>query len=215
MQQNMETFEDIRAILRDIAEMQRQSDLKRQKNDEEIIVLRKEANERSKEADERSKALDKKIAEVSAQIGGIGNKFGHYTEALILPSMDRVLHERFGVDLEHISTRVRARSGERMIELDAFGYLNGEVNSAYVVEVKDIVKERHVEQMLRILADFPDFFPQHASKHLYGIIAGIGASDDVQRMMSSAGLYYADITDNVFSLASPPDFIGKDFRRVA
>ncbi len=211
----METLDDIRSILRDIAIAQREADVRSQQHEEVIKALREENEQRRIAADERDKLLDKKIAAVSEQIGGIGNKFGHYTEALILPSMDRMLHERFGGQLEHISTRVRRRLGERMIELDDFGYRNGDINAAYVVEVKDIVKERHVEQMLRILADFPDFFPEHAEKHLYGIIAGIGASDDVQRMIAGAGLYYADITDNIFTLVSPHDFVGKDFRRMS
>jgi Protein of unknown function (DUF3782) len=235
MSNQIDPFDDIRAMLRDIAASQRKSELLREKTDEEIAAFRKEADERKKEADERkkeaderkkeaderkkeaderSKALDKQIAEISVQIGGIGNKFGHYTEALILPSMDRVLHERFGVELERIATRERRRNGDRMMELDCFGYKNGIINTAYVVEVKDIVKERHVEQMLKILADFPDFFTEHADKHLYGIIAAIEAPSDVQRMMANAGLYYADITNNIFELVSPPDFVGKDFRRL-
>lgn len=213
------TTQEIWNTLNRIAAMHEESEKKRKQFEEEFSATRQKNEEElkalRKEAEERSKAIDKKIAAVSEQIGGIGNKFGHYTEALILPSMDRMLHERFGVQLEHISTRVRRRLGDRMIELDDFGYRNGDVNAAYVVEVKDIVKERHVEQMLRILADFPDFFPEHADKHLYGIIAGIGASDDVKRMIASAGLYYADITDNIFTLVSPPEFAGKDFRKAA
>jgi hypothetical protein len=160
------------------------------------------------------KATDRQLQELGKQIGGLGNKFGYFTEALILPSMERVLHERFGVELEDVSTRHKRQRDGRMIELDAFGYTNGTTNTAYIVEVKDIVRERHVEQALRILAEFADFFPEHRDKHLYGIIAGVEAATDVQRMIASAGLYYADINDNIFRLASPEGFVGKDFRRV-
>jgi hypothetical protein len=157
---------------------------------------------------------DRFVQELGKQIGGLGNKFGYFTEALILPSMERVLHERFGVDLEDVSTRHKRQRGGRLIELDAFGYTNGSTNTAYIVEVKDIVRERHVEQALRIMEEFPDFFPEHREKHLYGIIAGIEAASDVQHMIAGAGLYYADINDNIFRLASPEGFVGKDFRRV-
>ena len=49
----------------------------------------------------------KQIKETSKQLGGLGNKFGRFTEGMAFPSMEKVLRERFQMDV--FATRVKAR----------------------------------------------------------------------------------------------------------
>jgi hypothetical protein len=158
-------------------------------------------------------AFRQQMAELGKQIGGLGNRFGSFTESLILPSMARILYDEFGVD--HVSIRTKAKRNGSSLELDAFGYTNGTKNIAYVVEVKASIRKRDLEQILDILQKFPYYFPDHADKHLYGIIAGLDAPDDVRQMLAQEGIFYADITDDVFRLDTPKEFVPRDFSRIA
>lgn len=49
------------------------------------------------------------IKELGQQIGGLGDKFGYFTEGMALPSMERILTEQFGMSVIMPRVRVRQR----------------------------------------------------------------------------------------------------------
>ncbi len=49
---------------------------------------------------------DKQLKELGKQIGGLGEKFGSFTEGLALPSMTKILRERFKMEVSSPSVRV-------------------------------------------------------------------------------------------------------------
>ena len=61
-----------------------------------------------KELRASQKETDRQIKELGKQIGGLGEKFGSFTEGMAFPSMKRVLRERFG--MEFVSPRVVKRN---------------------------------------------------------------------------------------------------------
>jgi hypothetical protein len=150
------------------------------------------------------KDTDRQIKELKQQIGGLGNKFGSFTEGLALPSMEKRLRERFGMEVVSPSVRV-SKDGEHL-EIDVLAYANGAVNAVYVVEVKSHLREEAIEQLLSILARFGHFFPEHKSKKLYGILAAVDAPAGLKEKILRHGLYLARIHDDVFELETPADF---------
>jgi len=44
---------------------------------------------------------DRRFEELGKEIGGLGRKFGWFTEGMVLPSMERILTEKF--EMEYIS----------------------------------------------------------------------------------------------------------------
>lgn len=184
-------FDDIRAILRRVAE-----------NSEELAVSQKELKESQKDTDQITNRNAKLI-------GDIGNKFGSFTEGMAFPSMERILRRRFGMTT--VATRYKAqREGETM-EIDVLGLANGDINAVVVVEVKSHLKERDVEQTLRMLTRFTDFFPEHRGKKLYGILAYVDGAEEARQQAVRAGLYTARIHDEVFDLLTENPFTPRDF----
>jgi len=105
------------------------------------------------------KETDRQLKELGKQIGGLGDKFGSFTEGLALPSMVKILSEKFGMEVISPSVRV-SKQGEHM-EIDVLAYANSEVNEAYVVEVKSHAREESIVQLRNILERFRRFFPEH------------------------------------------------------
>ena len=186
----MATAEDVWQLLAEITEAQQEND--------------RQFKESREEHDRMLRELGQQVKELGGQIGGLGRKFGSFTEGLALPSMDRILRQRFG--METVSPRVRVRKGGEEIEIDVLAYTNGDRNVAYVVEVKSHPREEAIEQMKRLLARFPQFFPEHRDKELYGILAAVDLSADLRRQILAEGLYVARIEDDVFALDVPEDF---------
>ena len=142
-------------------------------------------------------------------IGDIGNKFGSFTEGMAFPSMERILRKRFGMTT--VTTRYKAKRGGETMEIDVLGLANGDVNAVVAVEVKSHLKDRDVEQMLRMLNRFTDFFPEHKGKKLYGVLAYVDGSEEARQQAVRAGLYTARIQGEVFDLLSDKEFAPCDF----
>jgi hypothetical protein len=163
-----------------------------------------ESAERHKEIERERQETWRQIKELGKHIGGLGQKFGGFTEGMAFPSMKRILEERF--QMTNISAYQRSRRNGRTMEIDALAYANTNVNEVYIVEVKSTLREEGLDQILRILREFHDFFPNHQGKKLYGILAAVNVSDEVRDRVLRAGIYLARIHDESFEISVPDDF---------
>ena len=216
--------EDIEKSIKEIWEMFRENARRFKETDERFKETDKRLDKRFKETDERLdkrfketderldkrfKETDRQLKELGKQIGGLGNKFGGFTEGMAYPSMKRILRERF--KMKYIFPRVEVNSNGDSIEIDVLAYSNDDVKAAYLVEVKSRLREEHIKEMLRDLERFPRFFPEHQDKALYGILAAVDVSEQMKKKVLDAGLYLAVIRDDTFNLEVPEGFEAKRF----
>ncbi len=171
---------------------------------DDVWQLLAELTARQSELAAAQKETDKQIKELGKQIGGLGEKFGSFTEGLALPSMEKILRQRFGMEI--ISPSVRASKGGQNMEIDVLAYTNGNLNTAYIVEVKSHAREDSITQLKTILQRFRFFFPEHQDKKLYGILAAVDMSGQLRQKTLQEGLYVARIHDQIFELDTPEDF---------
>ena len=164
----------------------------------------KETDRQLKETDRQQQKTDKQLKELGKQIGGLGAKFGSFTEGLALPSMETILRQRFGMEV--VSPSVRVSKNGQHLEIDVLAYTNGELNTAYIVEVKSHAREESITQLKSILQRFRSFFPEHKDKKLYGILAAVHVSPELREKILQEGFYVARIHDQVFELDIPDNF---------
>ena len=111
----------------------------------ELTAAQKETDRQLKEL---GKQTDRQLKELGKQIGGLGSKFGSFTEGLALPSMETILRQRFGMEV--VSPSVRVSKEGQHIEIDVLAYTNGNLNTAYIVEVKSHAREDSITQLKSI-----------------------------------------------------------------
>ena len=194
----MATSEDVWQLLAELATAQKETD-----------ILLKEVSQQQKENAEQQKATDRQLKELGKQIGGLGAKFGSFTEGLALPSMETILGQQFGMEV--ISPSVRVSKGGQHMEIDVLAYANGELNTAYIVEVKSHAREDSIIQLKSILQRFRNFFPEHKDKRIYGILASVDLSNELREKILQEGLYVARIHDQVFELDIPNNFQAQSY----
>ena len=180
--------------------------INQQKMAEEAAISRQKMAE---EAALSRKENDKAMKELRQQIGGIANKWGSFTEGLALPSMTKILRERF--KMEVISPSVRVSKNGIDAEIDVLAYANSTINEAYVVEVKSHLREEAITQLNALMGNFRALFPEHADKKVFGIIAAVDMSEMLKKRVLEAGFYVARIQDETFSLDTPNEFRAKCF----
>ena len=183
-------------------EMVKETDKQLKEND-------KRRKENEKQFKKMVKETDKQLKELGKQIGGLGKKFGSFTEGLALPSMTKILRERF--KMEVISPSVRVSKNGVDAEIDVLAYANSAINEVYVVEVKSHLREEAISQLNSLMANFKTLFPEHKDKKLYGIIAAVDISEALKKRVLAAGFYMARIQDETFSLDVPDEFQAKCF----
>ena len=201
------TSEDVWQLLAELTTAQKETDkqlkeVSQQQKETELLL--KEVSQQQKENAQQQKETDKQLKELGKQIGGLGAKFGSFTEGLALPSMETILRQRFGMEV--ISPSVRASKEGQHLEIDVLAYSNGELNTAYIVEVKSHVRQEDITQLKSILQRFRRFFPEHKDKKLYGILAAVDLSPELREKILQEGLYVAQIHDQVFELDIPDNF---------
>jgi len=203
------TLEDIRGLFADVALRFQETDRKFQETDRKFQETDRKFEKTDRLIDKLSRENSQKIRELGQQIGGLGNKFGSFTEGLALPSMEKILRQRFGVDT--ISPSVRISRKGKHLEIDVLAYANGEINTAYVVEVKSHLREENIQQLLEILEHFAEWFPEHRDKKLYGILAAVDIPESLRLRILEQGLYLARIHEDLFELQVPDDFRPRRF----
>jgi len=160
-------------------------------------------------ADETLQETDWKFTGCGKQIGELGGKFSSFKDGLALPSMTKVLFERFGMEVVSPSVRV-GRQGEHM-EIDVLAYAANEVNEVYIVKVNIHAREDVIDQLRNISERFRRLFPEHKDKAVYGILAAVDLSNELRERILKAGFYVARIHDQVFELDVPVNFRPKAY----
>jgi hypothetical protein len=186
--------------LKEVSQQQKETDRQQKENAQQL----KETDRQQKENAQQQKKTDKQLKELGQQIGGLGAKFGSFTEGLALPSMETILRQRFGMEV--VSPSVRVSKDGQHLEIDVLAYTNGELNTAYIVEVKSHAREESITQLKSILQRFRSFFPEHKDKKLYGILASVDLSNELREKILQEGFYVARIHDQVFELDIPDNF---------
>lgn len=200
------TIKEIWALFRETDSRYKEVADRFKETDQRLDQRFKETDQR---LDQRFKETDRQIKELGKQIGGLGNKFGGFTEGMAFPSMQRILRDQF--KMEFVSPRVEVRKNGESIEWDVLAYSNEGIKTVYVVEVKSRLREEHLDEMLTDLKRFPYFFPEHQNKALYGIIAAVDVTEQMKKKVLAAGLYLALIRDDTFCLDVPENFEPKRF----
>ena len=208
------TSEDVWRILAELATAQAELTAAQKETDKQLKEVSqqqketdrqlKETDRQQKETERRQQETDRQLRELGKQIGGLGAKFGSFTEGLALPSMETILRQRFGMKV--VSPSVRASEDGKHLEIDVLAYTNGELNTAYIVEVKSHAREESITQLKSILQRFRSFFPEHKDKKLYGILAAVHVSPELREKILQEGFYVARIHDQVFELDIPDNF---------
>lgn len=174
-----------------------------------LAISQRQVDEELKQLATQMKATDRQIKELGKQIGGLGEKFGSFTEGMAFPSMRKILRQQFKMDA--ISTRYTVHKNGKNFELDVFAYANGLEQSAIIVEVKSHLRDEYIVRMLELLKEAKQYLPEHANKDFYGILAVVDAPEHLKAQVLKQGIYYAEIHDNMFKLKTPPGFQARSF----
>ena len=156
-----------------------------------------------------NKETDRQLRDLREQIGGLGNKFGSFTDSPEYSSLYRILTADF--QLANVTYRSRRRRNGTEQEFDMLGSSNGTNQRVFLVEIKSHLTESELKKFEKKLGEFFTFFPEHRGKTLHGLIAAVDVARGLEARAARRGIYIALAHDGTFTLASPAHFKPKRF----
>ena len=193
-----ETNEEIKAI-----------QIRQAKTNEEISEQIKALQASQEKTDRQIEKTDRQIKQTNKQLGELGNRWGGYTEGLVYPSVKQVLQKTF--QMEFVQQRATSNKKGHNLEIDILGFANSTSNRVFVVEVKSRAKDEDIDQLLNTLAEFPQAFPHHAGKELYGMLAAVDIPLNIRQRAVKLGLYVMRASAESFKLEVPAKFQPKNY----
>ena len=184
--------------------------------EKERLEREKERLEREKERQAEEKAhriaVERDFKKMRRELGDFGRRWGTFTEGLVIPSLKRILEKEFGIS--DTSEHPLRSIGNDHLEIDIFGSVNTDINNAVIVEIKSHLRDDGIEQLLTQLEKFPKFYPEHANKKLFGMIACVSAATNVRNILRNKGIYLVIMGQEVARLQRPENFVPTNFNQV-
>ena len=168
------TIEDIRAILKELAQSQ-----------QELSQSQQELSQAQKETDKQIKETDKQINRVSKQIGELGNRLGEFVEWQVRPAVVRLFQER-GIDVHEFHPGISVKRDNEGLEIDLL-VVND--TDAILVEVKSKLTQRDVDEHLQRLAKFKRLMPRFRDVKALGAVAAMIVPNEVASYACRQGLF--------------------------
>ncbi len=172
------TSEEIRNILREIAESHR-----------ELSESHREFSEGMKDLKERMRETDRQIKETGKQLkktdARFNSQWGKLMESLVEGDLVPLLRDR-GRAVNSTLTRVNGRLNGEHYEYDILAVDGGEV---VVVEVKTTLRAEDVPEFLGKLGRFTGYRSEYRGWQVYGAVAYLKADQAVVLHAERQGLY--------------------------
>ena len=175
------TIEDIRAILKELAQSQQELSQSQQ----ELSQSQQELSQAQKETDKQIKETDKQINRVSKQIGELGNRLGEFVEWQVRPAVVRLFQER-GIDVHEFHPGISVKRDNEGLEIDLL-VVND--TDAILVEVKSKLTQRDVDEHLQRLAKFKRLMPRFRDVKALGAVAAMVVPNEVASYGCRQGLF--------------------------
>ena len=150
----------------------------------ELKESRESVDKQIKETNEQMKATDKKLKSLGIHLDGITKTTGEEVEEFFYSSLVSKGLKLGDMNFDVATKNLLAKKDGKSHEIDIF-LENG--NSVAIIEVKNKVKQRSLEQLDNIIENFYEFHPAFKNYKIQGAIAGKIFSDDLQKRALKKG----------------------------
>ena len=200
------TFQEIRDILRQVSESQKETDRRMRDTDRRMQETDRLLTRQAADADRRGQETDRRMRELNEMFTG---HWGKLMEALVDGDLIELLGER-GITVDYTFNNLKRDHDGRTWEIDILAANGAEV---VVVEVKTTLKVRDVDHFLQTLRHFHRLMPEYGDKLAYGAAAYLKADEGAAVYAEKQGLFVIRATGSSASITNRKGFKPRVFAR--
>ncbi|MEM7180534.1 MAG: hypothetical protein AAF518_06455 [Spirochaetota bacterium] len=147
---------------------------------------------------------------LNKQMGELSRKFGTIVEDMVVPSLPRIIQDKFTIyiDEEDVERNRRFKEDGKNKEFDAYTVAENCVFLNYTVAT---LKNRDFHEMEKEIEDFRFFLPQYVDKKIIAILAALHIPDNLLRYAEKQGYLVLGLGEHLMEIKNQPTFIPKAF----
>ncbi len=195
--------DDIWAILRELAQSQKETDRKFQETDKKF----QDTDKKFQDTDKQFKETDRKIKEVTGNIGKLGNRLGEFIEDAVRPAVVRLFRQQ-GIDVHEVHPNVSSQRGDEGVEVDVLVVNDVEI---VAIECKSKLSVDDVNEHVERLAKLKRLLPSYAGKRVLGAVAAMVIEDSVAQYAYRKGLYVIGQSGDHLEIRNAVGFVAKSW----
>ena len=186
--------DEILAILRELAQSQKETDRKFQETDRKF-----------QETEKIFQETDRKIKEVTSNIGKLGNRLGEFIEDAVRPAVVRLFRQR-GIEVHEVHPNVSSQRADEGIEVDVLVVSDVEI---VAIECKSKLSVDDVNDHLERLAKLKRLMPSYSDKRVLGAVAAMVIDESVAQYAYRKGLYVIGQSGDHLEIRNADGFVAK------
>ena len=132
---------------------------------------------------------------------------GEFVEGLVAPAAIRLFREK-GYAVQHIHPRLKAPLDGREMEIDI---LVTDGDFVILIEAKSKVKRKDVDDHIKRLSEFKNFFPTYKKNKALGAIAGIVFEKGVDIYAQNKGLFTIEQKGDTVQISNNNEFKAREW----
>ncbi|QVL51548.1 MAG: hypothetical protein KFB96_25795 [Thiocapsa sp.] len=161
---------------------------------DEMLDFKNESLRYREEAERDRKSMNR-------QWGDLANRLGTLVEDIVAPNLPRVARDLLGCSQPDLfGLRLRRRFNGDSREYDALLVCPGDV---LINQTKSRLISAHVDELLRVLSEFPQVFPEYADRRLIGVLASLYPDQSIVTYATSKGVLVMGMGDETMDVLNP------------
>ncbi|MCK6620168.1 MAG: hypothetical protein HUU32_09140 [Calditrichaceae bacterium] len=176
---------------------------------DEMKVFKDEMKEFKDEMSGFKKESEAQARRMNEKWGELANKMGTFVEDLVYPSMAGIIRQKFSLEAEMLGIRIKKRfPGGANYEADAIA-LAGEY--VFLNSTRSSLDNRAVNDFIKEIPRFRQFFPEYADRKLIGILASLYIDESVVKYAERKGFLVLGVGIELMEIKNTPGFTPKEW----
>ena len=160
----------------------------------EMLDFKNESLRYREEAERDRKSMNR-------QWGELANRLGTLVEDIVAPNLRRVARDLLGCPQPDLfGVRLRRRFNGDSREYDALLVCPG---FTLINQTKSRLISANVDELLRVLSEFPDVFPEFEDRRLIGVLASLYPDQSIVTDATSKGVLVMGMGDETMDVLNP------------
>ena len=197
------SLEDLKQIIKDLSEAQRQGEVARQRLAEQVSEAQQRTEAALKETQEAVKKQGENLDKAS---GNFNNKWGAFMEKLVKGNLIDLLQKQ-GIAVDAVTRKFEIWDKNNKNKLAEFDLLAVNGDEMVVVEVKTTLSSEKLAKFIHKLEKYKHRLPVDKRKKIYGAVAYLDSDGNAKEEAIKQGLFVIEAPrrDGEFATIANPE----------
>ena len=148
------------------------------------------------------------VVRMNYQWGNLASRLGTLTECVVLPRLDRIIKEQFGVTPEATMRRVQCRKNEWEAQFDVMAKAKERL---FLNRTESTLRSEDIRAFVKDIESFRNFSPEYRDKKIVGILATLNLDPRLVKNAEKYGFLVLGVGHEIMEVKNRAGFKAKEW----